>query len=349
MEIPLKDAPLKSKQRFSALEVLKYTVLISVILYFGKALFIPLSFGLLISFILYPFCKWMEKKGINKSAAIFIGIFGLTILLGAIIFLLILQLAEFTSDWQLIKEKLMEAQSQLSVLITEKLGITSKNQLEFFKKYTGGLSSKILSFLPGFIYSFSQSVISLVLIPVFATLLLVYRQMLALVLKRILPSDNGKTSHDILIETVQAYSNFIKGMMIVYLIVGTLNSIGLFLIGVPHPFLFGFIASILTFIPYVGIMIASLLPITVSWIEFNSILYPIGVIVVFAIVQFLEAYIIFPYAVGNRLRINTLAIMVTIVIGGILWGAAGMILFIPFVSIVKLIADRSENPSDFKS
>jgi predicted PurR-regulated permease PerM len=237
----------------------------------------------------------------------------------------------------------MEAQSQLSVLITEQLGITSENQVEFFKKYIGSLSSKIFSLIPGFVYSFSQSVISLVLILVFATLLLFYRRMLALVLKRILPSDNGKASHDILIETVQAYSNFIKGMMIVYLIVGTLNSIGLFIIGVPHPFLFGFIASILTFIPYVGIMIASLLPITVSWIEFNSILYPLGVILVFAIVQFLEAYIIFPYAVGNRLRINTLAIMVTIVIGGILWGAAGMILFIPFVSIVKLIADRTES------
>jgi predicted PurR-regulated permease PerM len=82
---------------------------------------------------------------------------------------------------------------------------------------------------------------------------------------------------------------------------------------------------------------------TVSWIEFNSIVYPLSVILVFTVVQFLEAYIIFPYAVGSRLRINTLVIMITIVAGGILWGAAGMILFIPFISIIKLIADRSES------
>lgn len=130
-------------------------------------------------------------------------------------------------------------------------------------------------------------------------------------------------------------------MLVVYLIVGLLNSIGLWIIGVPNPFLFGFIASILTFIPYVGIMISSLLPIAVSWITYNSIWYPLAVIAVFSIVQVLEAYIIFPFAVGSRLKINTLVIIIVVIVGGILWGAAGMILFIPFISIVKLIADRT--------
>lgn len=132
-------------------------------------------------------------------------------------------------------------------------------------------------------------------------------------------------------------------MIGVYILVGILNSIGLAIIGIPYPILFGFTASILTFIPYVGIMVSSLLPITVAWITFNSIWYPIGVVIVFAVVQILEAYIIFPYAVGSRLKINTLAILVMIIAGGILWGAAGMILFIPFISIVKLIADRTES------
>lgn len=127
----------------------------------------------------------------------------------------------------------------------------------------------------------------------------------------------------------------------VYLIVGVLNSIGLAIIGIPHPFLFGFTASILTFIPYVGILISSLLPIAISWITFNSIWYPIGVVIVFSLVQILEAYIIFPFAVGSRLKINTLVIILVIILGGILWGAAGMILFIPFVSIAKLIAERT--------
>lgn len=102
-----------------------------------------------------------------------------------------------------------------------------------------------------------------------------------------------ETIRDILNETVHSYYNFIKGMMLVYLIVGTLNSIGLLILGIPHAILFGFIASVLTFIPYVGIMVASLLPISVAWITYDSIWYPIGVIAIFAFVQYLEANIIF--------------------------------------------------------
>jgi predicted PurR-regulated permease PerM len=117
--------------------------------------------------------------------------------------------------------------------------------------------------------------------------------------------------------------------------------VGLLIIGVPHAILFGFMASILTFIPYVGIMIASLAPITVAWVTTNSLWYPMGVVIVFSVVQYLEANIIFPWAVSQRMKINTLATFIAIIIGGILWGGAGLILFIPFAGIVKLIADHS--------
>jgi predicted PurR-regulated permease PerM len=53
--------------------------------------------------------------------------------------------------------------------------------------------------------------------------------------------------------------------------------------------------------------------------------------------------VIFPLAVGSSLKINSLVIIIMITAGGILWGAAGMILFIPFASIVKLITDRTES------
>ena len=89
-------------------------------------------------------------------------------------------------------------------------------------------------------------------------------------LEFIFPHIHKARIREILKLTIDTYYNFIKGMAIVYIIVGILNSVGLLILGVPHAILFGFIShSILTFIPYVGIMVASLLPITVSWITFN--------------------------------------------------------------------------------
>ena len=331
----------QTSRRFSVLEILQFIVLAFLILYFGKTLFIPLSFSLLIGFILYPICKWMETKGLNKGIAIVISILGVTLLAGAIIYLLFVQFSEFLEEWQSLRIKLSETINQLSVFISERFDISLKKQTEFINNTLNNSGSQAFSIVRNTAYSLSESVFFLLMIPVFSTLILFHRQMLSNALYELFPKEKKNTIHEILVETINAYYNFIKGMLVVYLIVGLLNSIGLLLIGVPHPFLFGFIASILTFIPYVGIMISSLLPIAISWITYNSIWYPLAVIAVFSIVQLLEAYLIFPFAVGNRLKINTLVIIIAIIVGGILWGAAGMILFIPFVSVMKLIADRT--------
>ena len=331
----------QTSRRFSVLEILQFIVLLSLILYFGKTLFIPLSFSLLVGFILYPICKWMETKGINKGIAIVISILGVTLLAGAIIYLLFVQFSEFLEEWHSLRIKLSETINQLSVFISERFDISLKKQTEFINNTLNNSGSQAFSIVRNTAYSLSESVFFLLMIPVFSTLILFHRQMLSNALYELFPPERKNTIHEILVETINAYYNFIKGMLVVYLIVGLLNSIGLLLIGVPHPFLFGFIASILTFIPYVGIMISSLLPIAISWITYNSIWYPLAVIAVFSIVQLLEAYLIFPFAVGNRLKINTLVIIIAIIVGGILWGAAGMILFIPFVSVMKLLADRT--------
>lgn len=331
----------QSNKRFSILEILQFIVLAFLILYFGKTLFIPLSFSLLIGFILYPICKWMETKGLNKGIAIVISILGVTLLVGAVLYLLFAQFSEFLHEWQSLRTKLIETVNQLSLFISERFDISLEKQTEFINNTLNNSGSEAFSIVRNTAYSLSESAFFLIMIPVFSALILFHRQMLSNALYELFPPERKNTIHEILIETIHEYYNFIKGMLIVYLIVGLLNSIGLWIIGIPNPFLFGFIASILTFIPYVGIMISSLLPIAVSWITYNSIWYPLAVIAVFSIVQVLEAYIIFPFAVGSRLKINTLVIIIVVIVGGIVWGAAGMILFIPFISIIKLIADRT--------
>ena len=88
--------PIPTNRKIYALEILQYTLLISALLYIGKTLFIPLSFAILISFILYPMCKLMEKKGINTNVAIFISIFGMIFLLYFIVYLFFLQIKKMT-------------------------------------------------------------------------------------------------------------------------------------------------------------------------------------------------------------------------------------------------------------
>jgi len=325
----------------SVLSVLQYIVFGSVVLYFGREVFIPISFALLISFVLYPVCAWLERRGMGRLLAIIIAI-SLMIIAGLVIFsLLIFQFLSFLNEWPALQEKLAKSLQEISRLLIDVFGISQERQQDWISKLASQSGSGILSLVSNAVSASVSSTVLFVLVPVYSVLVLYYREQWMKIIQRLFPKVNRESLREIISLTVTAYYNFIKGMAIVYLVVGILNSIGLLLLGIPHAILFGFIAAVLTFIPYFGIMVGSLLPITVAWVTYNSIWYPIGIIVIFAVVQYLEANIIFPLAVSNRLNVNTFVMLVAIFVGGVLWGLAGMILFVPFVGIAKLIADHN--------
>jgi predicted PurR-regulated permease PerM len=89
----------------------------SAILYLGRSLFIPLSFSILISFVLYPICRWLEKKMIGKIWAIVISLLLVTILLALVIALLVNQFIAFGQEWPKLQEKLLLSYDELSVFI----------------------------------------------------------------------------------------------------------------------------------------------------------------------------------------------------------------------------------------
>jgi predicted PurR-regulated permease PerM len=317
-----------------------YIILSSVILYFGRNIFIPISFALLISFVLYPLCSWMESKGIGRMTAIILSITLLLVLGIAVIALLVYQVMSFVEEWPAIQLKVATALAELSAAI-EGNGFSKADQQALMQKLSDQGSGTVLSFLRNAVSASAFTIVMFVLIPVYAVLILYNRKYWMKILGRIFPSERAESLRAMISLTIKAYYNFIKGMAIVYVVVGSLNSVGLLLLGVPHAILFGFIASILTFIPYVGIIVGSLLPIAMAWLTYDSIWYPVGIVAIFAFVQYLEANVIFPVAVSNRLNVNTLVMLIAIFSGGILWGMAGMILFVPFVGIAKLIADHN--------
>ncbi|MBL7851464.1 MAG: AI-2E family transporter [Cyclobacteriaceae bacterium] len=328
-------------QQSTLLLYLQYVLYGSLILYFGRDVFIPLGFAVLISFVLYPSCAWMERKGLGRMTAIVVNLLILTLVVIGLTSLLVQQFVGFVKEWPVLQEKLLDVATDISRAFTRFFGVSQENQAKLMTRLTDELAGGTFTVVRDAISLSAFTAVALILIPVYTVLILYYRHHWVKVLYRIFPAERNENTKEILVLTIQAYFSFIKGMGIVYLVVGILNSAGLLLLGVPHPILFGFIASILTFIPYVGIIIGSLLPIAMAWTTYDSAWYAVGVVGIFTFVQYLEANVIFPVAVSNRLKVNTLVVLIAIFVGGILWGVSGMILFVPFVGIAKLIADHN--------
>lgn len=321
--------------------VLKYLQIVffsAVILYFGKTLFIPLSFGLLIAMILYPICKWLEVRGWTRPLAITVCLLIVTVLFGALLVLLLWQLNEFSKDAPAVITKLGEPVQQFQNWLAASFGITTDLQ----SNWKENLSVSA----PGIIKSAIQGTVNLVfmlfLTPIFTALIMYHRRLFVQFLKSVIPGNYQQQLDTILQQTIHTYSRFIKGMVMVYLIVGILNSIGLLALGVKHAVLFGMLCAIMTIIPYLGTIISSTLPISMVWMQTGNIWYPLGVVAVFAFVQWLEANVIYPKVVGTQLHVSTLAMLVAMISGGIILGIAGMVLFIPLVAILKIISDHVE-------
>jgi len=330
-------------QDVSAIKWLQYVVYGSLILYVGRNIFIPISFAVLISFILYPICSWLERKGLGRLSAIVIPLTALVLIGLLLVALLVFQFVGFMEEWPVIQDKLMVAFAEFRQTLSDALGLSMTDQQTMFSNLTEQSGSMVMNVVRSTLSASAFSLLMLILIPIYTVLILFYRHTWMKVLGRLFPSERAESLHRMITLTIQSYYNFIKGMAIVYVLVGVLNSVGLLLLDVPHAILFGFIVAILTFIPYVGIIIGSLLPIAMAWITYDSIWYPVGVVAIFTLVQYLEANIIFPLAVSNKLNVNTLIMLLAIFVGGVLWGMAGMILFVPFAGIAKLIADHNPN------
>jgi predicted PurR-regulated permease PerM len=326
----------------SYLKLLQIVLFTVAILYFGKALFIPLSFALLIALILFPFCKKLEKNKWPRSIAIVITLLIVIIMFITIGWLLLWQLNYLKNDLPILLQKIQLALQELQQWVNNKVGVAFKLETGWMENAVRNSGSSIGDFLKDIIKNMSSFIFSLFIIPVYASLFLYHREQFVQFLKSLVEEKYHQRLQLIIHETSYVYHKYIIGLIKVYLIVGTLNSIGLLLLGVEHAILFGMLTAFMTMVPYVGIIISSLLPITVAWVTTDSFFYPLAVVGIFTFVQYLENAVIFPKVVGQQLKVSTWAILVALMAGGIIWGVSGMLLFIPFVAIMKIISSRIE-------
>ncbi len=322
------------------LKVLGYIISGSIVLYFGSSILIPIAYAVFITFVLYPITEWLEKHKFPRSVAIGLSLMILLIIVGAVIWLLVSQAIGFFKQWPMISGRFDGIINDFGAFLNGKFGISADQFDKYMDDMVNKIGTNVIPAIGSTLASSASGAIRLFLIPVYASLILYNRERLTAFLYHFVSKDKKVDVKAILHEAIYTFYRFIKGMLTVYIIVGILNSIGLYFLGVPNAILFGFIASILTFIPYIGILIGAILPVTIAWAVHDNVWYGVAVAGVFAFVQILEANLIFPIAVSYRLKVSTLFTIIAIFVGGLLWGVSGMILFIPGLGILRLILDK---------
>jgi predicted PurR-regulated permease PerM len=319
---------------------LQVLLIVLIILYFGRSLFIPLTFGLLLALIMYPICKKLEDRKWPRSAAIFVVISCLVVLFVALISLLGYELNIFLRDIPRMTNKLTSYSPGIRNWLKNNIGIGENDQSDWLNKFILNMQNGLGAFLKT-IFGLSVTMLyMLIMIPVYTSLFLYHRGTFVRFLDTLAGAARRDSLRWMLQQSTLTYFHFVKGTFFVYLIVGVLNSAGLLMLGIEHAILYGMVTAFMTIIPYIGIIISASMPFAIALITRDSLWYPAGVILLFTFVQYLEANVIFPRIVGVQLNLSTWSTLVAMIAGTILWGVAGMILFVPLLAILKIISDQ---------
>jgi putative heme transporter len=263
---------------------------------------------------------------------------GVFTIMGLVTWFIVSQLTSLVDSLPQLGERFTTLITDASDML-RKYNITTAEQTRYVKE---GLQ-QMTSYLGDLLISTSYLAYFFVQVPIYIFLFLLYREKFKVFFLSFSKGDELVWQKEVE-GVVQGY---IHGLTIVILIAGTLNSIGLLILGIDHAIFFGFLSGALTMIPYIGISIGAALPALLALVTKDSAWYAVGVVGVHAFVQFMEGNFITPRITGAKIRINAMAAIIALLIGGKILGIAGMILAIPAVGTLRILLTYSKSLKGF--
>jgi predicted PurR-regulated permease PerM len=314
-------------------------ILTVYVLYTLADILVPIAFSVLFAILLNPLYMRLKNLKIPKPLAILLTLVLAFALLGGVLYFLSSQIAQFGEMAPMLKQKFSQLLTQLQHWLETSFGISIDKQMQMLREAAN--SGKVLV---GRTVSSALGIFSvLFLIPVYIFLLIFYKNLILNFLFEAFSKENTHYVADILHETKTAIQSYIVGLLIEASIVACLNATALTLLGVPYGILLGVIGAILNLIPYIGGVIAVVLPLLMATVTQEGYSTQLGILGAYAAIQFLDNNFLVPRIVSSKVQLNAMVSILAVLAGGTLWGVAGMFLSIPFVAVLKIIFDRVES------
>jgi putative heme transporter len=300
---------------------------------------VPVLIAMILSMSIFPLANWLENKGLGRVWAVTITLILFTAIAVGIIWLASTQVANFGEMIPQLEARIINWFNQIQRWGEKTFHIAKQAQIAQLRKYGTGMLSTGGTFFSTALSTTGNLLGNLSLIPIYMFFFLYYRDFFKMFFYKLFNNVSRRRVDSVLTKIYEVIHSYLTGLVTVTLIVGTLNTIGLLALGIDYAVFFGFLAAALLVIPFVGILIGSILPIIIALITKDSPMYAVGVAGVFIFVQFLEGNFITPQIVGSKVSINGLVAIVALLLGSALWGLAGMALSLPTIAILKVIFD----------
>jgi predicted PurR-regulated permease PerM len=201
----------------------------------------------------------------------------------------------------------------------------------------GGAAATVLGYLSRSGFALLGWLANIVLLPVLTFFFLRDWDHIVERVAALVPRDHTETASQLALASSEVLGGFLRGQLLVMLILGVLYGAGLWAVGLDLGILIGVIAGVLTFVPYLGPATVILLGGTAALIQFGDWQHVLGVALVFGAGQVIESAWLTPKLVGGRIGLHPVAVIFAVLAGGQLFGFLGMLLALPVAAITNVL------------
>ena len=299
-----------------------------------KDVLFPFILAGAIAYLLDPIADWLESAGIPRAlASVFIIALTILFFVAAGLLVIPLLLAQFSS----LVESMPAIMEGLQTFLRERLPGNFVDYSTILKRSLGGLAdlvrdqgAELVGTLVASVQGAINAAVFIVIVPVVAFYLLLDWNRLVAKIDGWLPRDHAGTIRKLGGEVDEVLAGFVRGQITVCAILAVLYGAALTLVGLQFGIVVGFLAGLLSFIPFVGSIGGGLLSIGLAVFQFwNEPVFIVVVAVIFLAGQLLEQYFLTPRLVGKSIKLHPAWLLFALSAFGSLYGFVGMLMAVP--------------------
>lgn len=304
----------------------------------------PFLIAALLAYIGDPLVDKLEAKKLSRTLSVSIVFIGLTLV--AIVLLLIL-VPLIQKQVGVLAEKIPGyitwLQETALPWLQARFGIELpgagelKTAVQSHWQQAGGFAVGLLGSVTRSGAALLEVVANIVLVPVVAFYLLRDWDVLVQRVRELLPRHIEPTVVKLALNADEVLGSFLRGQLLVMLGLGLIYSVGLWIAGIDHALLIGMTAGVVSFVPYLGLIVGILLAGIASVLQFQDISHLPYVAIVFGVGQVMESVLLTPWLVGDRIGLHPVAVIFAVLAFGQLFGFFGVLLALPVAAVLMVL------------
>lgn len=306
-----------------------------LVLKLAKPVLFPFFLAIFLSFVLSPSLDFLTGLKIPRAVAIvFILIIAFLIiyLLGALFYSSGKDFAaNFPKYGQKISSILASLQERFKISRLERAPLDWVGQLDL---------SKIGGFLLSSLGPFFSFISNLFLIFIFLVFILAGRGKTQAKIKNSFNDSRGSKIINVIQNIDSQIQKYLAIKTVVSFFTGVMATLVLVIFGVDFAIVFGFLTFLLNYIPNIGSIIATALPLTIAVFQFETLWPAFWLFIILGTIQMTMGNFIEPRLMGKGLGLSPLVVLFSLFFWGWLWGLPGMILAVPIAAIIKIVCNN---------